>query len=544
MVSSRYRSTDGPFTASENLRADYDMAKNTRWRRRRVGVAPMGSTADYHIRSEADYLRMIELARVMDNNDTIIAPVVNRAVDNTIQTGFTLDVNTGDTGADADLAAMWREYAEDADQCDIAGEHAFADQEWLTFRQMLVDGDHLVIPTTDGAVQMFEAHRVRSPSNAKKKRANGEALVHGVLIDKHRKRKEYWVTRDNIDPTRALGRVSDIKRYQARDAEGERIAFHVYNPKRVTQTRGVTAFAPVINPLAMIEDINFAKLVQAQVVSCFAIFRKRDVAYEGKKAAKAGARDTETTDTGFDEEIDRIIEALHPGMRISGEPGESFEGFSPNVPNTEYFAHVKLILTLIGINFGLPLVMVLLDAKETNFSGWRGAVDQARLGFRRNQRAMIRRFHRPYYRWWLRWQLSNPANRALREIAEKDKVNIFRHTWNPPAWPYVDPFKDATADVIRQRNAQTSPRRIAANRLGVDWSDLADEIVTDNGLAIRKAKAAAAEINKEHPDDPVHWRELLNLPAPEGMKLVINAGAGPAPTQTEDADDADENAQT
>ena len=55
--------------AFENMRSDYNAARQTRFRRRLTGVASGGSGSDYHYRNESDYLRMLELARAGDRND-------------------------------------------------------------------------------------------------------------------------------------------------------------------------------------------------------------------------------------------------------------------------------------------------------------------------------------------------------------------------------------------------------------------------------------------------------------------------------------------
>jgi hypothetical protein len=186
---------------------------------------------------------------------------------------------------------------------------------------------------------------------------------------------------------------------------------------------------------------------------------------------------------------------------------------------------MNLILTIIGVNFGLPLVLVTLDATKTNFSGWRGAVDQARLGFRRNQRFLCSRFHSPVYRWRLRhWMADDPV---LAKVATRksNSVNIFNHRWNKPGWRYIEPLKDASADLLRVRNALTSPRRLHAER-GDDWEEVAREIVEDNAHAITIAKTAALKMNAAFPsDDPVHWRELISLPTPDGVSINIAADA-------------------
>lgn len=502
------RSMQETFT---DLRSDYSGAKASRFRRRRNGLALSGSHADYHYRTEADFLRLLEYARDMDRNDCIVGQTVNRAVINTLQGGITLDTSTGDTGADLELWNRWKAWTEDSEECDLAGEHTFADIEQLVLRHMLVDGDVLALPLRTGQLQLTEAHRLRTPRNTKRN------VVHGVLLNDVRRKLEFWITKEDVAPSATVSAVSSITPYAARDADGFKQVFHVLNATRVSQTRGVTAFAPIFDVLGMFEDIQFAKLVQAQIVSCFAVFRERAVGFNGPTGGPQGATNTETLADGSS----RTIQGVAPGMEIAGAVGETLKGFSPAVPNAEYFEHVKLMLTLVGINLGLPLCLVLLDASETNFSGWRGAVDQARLGFRNNQRFLTQRLHRPTYLWKVRQWLADDA--ALRTAAGKSGVDIFGHTWNPPNWPYIEPMKDAAADLLRVRNVLTSPRRLHAER-GRDWETIADETVQDNAYAIRLAKAEAAAINTEFTDsNPVHWRELISLPTPDGVQIALQA---------------------
>ncbi len=528
------RRSDNPTTAEAfaELKSDYQATRSSRFRRTRTGYTHSGSGADYHYRSQADYLRLIELARDMDRNDCIVGQMIDRAVINMIQDGITLDPQTGDEGLNKEQAARWVEWCAGEEACDLAGEMTFYEMEHLVPRQVLVDGDTLALPQKSGELQLVEGHRLRTPANTRRN------VVHGVLLDEHRRRMEYWLTKDDVDPMKTVSRVADMERYPARDADGNRQVFHVYNPKRITQTRGVTALAPIFDLLGMFEDINFAKLVQQQVVSCFAVIRERDLGFDlGGDTAQKGARTTGTYTDG----TTRNNEGISPGMDIPGLPGEKLQMASPNVPNPEFFSHVKLILTLIGINIGMPLVMVLMDASETNFSGWRGAVNQARLGFRRNQKALIRRFHTPVYRWKVRqWLADDPA---MRTVAAKSAIKIFGHRFNPPSWPYIEPLKDAAADLLRTRNALISHRRRAHER-GMDWDDLSTEIVEDNAQLIRKAHEKATELNNAHEGLSVTWREVASLPTPDGVKVTVAADSAESPAQPKpkkgatDGDDA------
>jgi lambda family phage portal protein len=523
--------------AFENIRSDYNAARENRFRRRRRGYLITGSNADFHYRLATDYLRMIEYARAMDRDDAIMGCTIDKAVTSTLHTGFTLDVKTGDKKLDKDLKARWTEWAEDAEQCDLAGEHTFAEMENLILRSMYVDGDHFALPTNEGSLQLLEGHLCRTPRNAM--RNKNKVVIHGVMLGEHRRRLQYWFCKEDIDPWVMVYNVADMRQIDARDEDGERQVFQIYNPKRVSQTRGVSAIAPIIDCLGMFEDINFARLIQQQIVSCFAVFRERDSTYEGPMdPGQQGDRQTFNRNDGST----GTIEGIRPGMQITGYKGEKLTGFAPQVPNAEFFPHIKLILTLIGINLGLPLIVVLMDASDTNFSSWRGPINEARLGWRRNQRGYARTFHKPTYRWKVRDFIAEDltlrkrfGTEILRARSKRSGIDVFGHGWGFPAWPYIDPQKDAAADLLRVRNGLASHRQLCHER-GDDWGELSHNIVDDNFVAIQYAVKRAREMNAGSTDasEKVHWRELISLPTPDGINVRMQTegdiGMGDATT--------------
>jgi len=411
----------------EDAKSDYAAAKSSRFRRIRTGILSSGSGADYHYRSEADYLRVLEYARDMDRSDAIIGQMLDRAVCNHIQEGLWPDPQTGNDEANKILSEKFRAWGNDPLQCDISGVQTFVDQQELVLRSTFVDGDIFGVTTDDDGLQLIEAHRCRTPNNTKRN------VVHGVLLDDMRRRLEYWFTNDDIDPNMALNRVGDIEQVSAFDSQGWPNIIHVFNPKRVSQTRGVSALAPVFDVAGMFEDINFAKLVQQQVVSCFAFIRTMEAGTvrEGE-SPRFGDQESGTYIDG----AKKLIEQIAPGMELEAQPGEKVEGFTPNIPNPGAMEHFKLMLTEIGLALGMPLAMLMLDASETNFSGWRGAMDQARMGFRRNQRWLRDHFLIPVYRWKVR-QWTHPATgdpRLVKLAAQlkSEGKDIFFHTWTAP----------------------------------------------------------------------------------------------------------------
>jgi len=484
--------------AFEQLRAEYIAGKTTRFQRTRTGLSLFGSGADYHYRSEGQYLRSIEYAWDMARNDTVVGAIVDRSIWNILQSGFGIDPQTGDAELDADLKAGYLEWAEDPRRCDAGGRFTVDEMAEHAARAIKIPGDMFFLPRDDMTLQMVEAQRCRTPTNTKRN------VVHGVLLDEWRRPCEYWFTKDEVDPWQAITKVGEIERYPARDPRtGAELVWHIFDPRRCTQTRGITAFAPAFEELGMFEDVKFANLVKAQISSAFVFIRERPLDFRGGTAPQAGPRTTETMSDGES----RVVESLAPGTEIVGRPGEVIKAFNPNVPNTEWFEHAKFTLQLICACVNLPLISFLLDGRETNFSGWRGAIDQAKIGWKREQLLLARLFHRKAYEHHVICRAADEPALA-RRLAES-RARLLHVRINRPRWPYIEPLKDIEAAARERAALLISPRRQAQER-GYDWEELVGEIVPDNERAITAAIQAARRVYVETgvAVDPIR---LLNL---------------------------------
>jgi lambda family phage portal protein len=506
-----------------DIRNDYDAAKRTRFKRTRTGVQRSGSGSDYHYRTEDHYFGMMETARDLFRNHCLVAQGVRRLVSNVLRGGFALDVRTGDKDADKSLTDLWRDWAEDPDQCDTSQEHTFRTMERLAFQSVIVDGDILTLPARrTGSIQQVEAHRLRTPRRTKRN------VVHGVLLDGYRRRREYWLTKQDIDPLATVSLVADVHKYPVRDRDGFRRIFHHYMPDRVSQTRGLSAFAPAIDTAGMGDDLMFAHLVKAQMSACITLLREMD----GDVAPGTPGEGQETSSETRADGTSRTLAGWQPGMEIFGFPGERLSGFSPNVPNDTFFEHAMLILAIVAVNLDLPLQVLLLDPKQTNFSGWRGAMNQAQQRYRDLQLWFAENFHSPIYRWRVRhWIATNPT---LAKDLGKAGLNPYGHRWQARGADYIEPMKDAQADELKVATAQTSPRRRAADR-GIDWEDLTVEIVDDLGSIIERAFEKADKLNAAHEGLDLTWRDLIprrlfDEPASEPLEMELGSEEG-APTE-------------
>lgn len=483
----------------DSLRNDYDAAKSTRFRQQATGMQTLGSGADYHYRNETDHYRIAELAHNFDRNDMLVGQGVTRFINQTLKQGIRLDPDTGNADLDTAIVARWADWSNDPAQCDVAKEHRLHKLAQLAARARIFAGDIFALPTTTGALQLVEGYRCKTPTKTT------QNVVLGVLLDPQtRERKEFWFTRDDVGPMQSIQLVRDVQRYPARDASGNRQVFHIYDPKRYTQTRGVSALAPAFDAISMHGDIHFATLVKQQVAACITIFRNIHPDVAAGQWEDLGAQVEEAMSDGGT----RIIEELAPGLEVQGRPGETLQGFSPNIPSAEFYRHMMLVLTIISVNLGIPVQVMLLDPTATNFSGWRGAMDQAREGFRDFQDAMIEQFYRPVYLWKLRqWLLVDDTIRAL--AAKSDPFLLTRHGWIPPCWPYIEPMKDAQADELII-SAGLDTRRSVLGRRGLNVEEVDRDAIEDNTRLLVAALTAADSINQQFDDADVTWRDVLN----------------------------------
>ena len=515
-------------SALTDMRQDYESAKETRFVERPSGMFTLGSGADYSFRDETSYFYLLGIARHIEENDPVVPQGVRRAVNNIVQGGFQYEPDTGEDRIDRQLKERWDAFADDgnADGVDWDQEHNWHEYETMVARRMIVDGDLLIEPMNTGQLRMYESHRMRSPtlisSLGTNRQRNSIRLGVELAGPTSRRRVRYWVTKQEFDGFgRFRFRQTDMRGISARDREGELNAFHVYHPKRFSATRGVTALAPAASTVGMHNDIHFAKLVQQQMASYVGFTHE----------VPMGTPDYEPP-PAEDEVVDPATgksRMYGPDMSPGSDhwphyAGERIVPFTANIPNAEWFDQAKLALSFIAVNLDLPLIVFMLDASETNFSGWRGAMDQAKIGFMKFQRLLAAKLHKRVVRFQQRrWILQD---RGLASAAASMGADFWRHTWGFPRWPYVEPLKDVQADANEIAAVLNSPRRVVA-RKNLRWETIAQESVDDTALLVKQALTKAKELNEEFSkvikDDPgerVRWRDLAYSPLPRQMQII------------------------
>lgn len=494
------RDVGNPVESFDRMRSEWRSGVRSRHRPTPRGLPSDGASGDWHYANEHEFLRSIELFRHYERNDPVVNAALSRLTSNVCQGGFTLDPQTGDDDVDRYIQQRWTEWSGSPAKCDRRGRLTFNQIVELVFRSAVRDGDCCVVPLKSGTLKIYEAHRLRTPTGTKRN------VVHGILLDDHRRPIEYWFTREPIEPLDALTRVGDTTQVKARDGEGNPQVFHVSRPTRESQARGASWLAPAVDVTEMHHGIQFAKMVQQQTVSCYSLITKR---------GKSFRPEDDDADGAARKSRDEYLRNLHvplqdivPGTIYDALPDEELIGFSPNVPNEEFFSHAQLLLTFFAINIDLPLAVLLLDPSQTNFSGWRGAIEQARIAWKQIQRWLIGQLHTPVYLDWLRRLLATDS--ALRD-AEERGVDLYKHAFNPPAWAYIEPEKDARAQALQLHTGAKSRRKLKAD-LGESYDDdmpaVFDELKSELLVCVDIADEVNRAMKGKQAGKPLDIREV------------------------------------
>lgn len=528
-------SKESVVNAFEDLRAEYRMALPSRFRSVSLGGAATGVDADYHARSDSKLMAMIEFARHIAANHALVGVALRRLCTNVLRkSGLQYQPQTGSRELNALLKTKWLAWADDPLQADIRGKMSFRRQARATLRSILIDGDVLMVPRVEGCLQTIEAHRIRSPKNTLTPDRK-YPVVNGCEIHSATGRARRWfIARPDVSLRTTVQRVGDTDTLPAWNDDGTPHVFHCAFPERMTQTRGISSFNRFGDSAGQIDDITFAWLVREQVAACIAFIEQDDgivpTDHDDDDRPLGDYSQVASADSLLGDEVD-----MKPGKILRARPGKKLVGFAPNMPGEQSLEHAMLHVAIMAVNLDIPVQILMLDPTQTNFSGWKGATNEAEDRWREIAQDLAECLHRPTINWMVsRWLIEDGI---IASLAQEPGVDVYRHQWSSPRKESIQPVEDATADTMRLNGGQTSHRRFSHERYGCEWADLYAEIIDDRGDAIEAAIERANEINKliESPDERISWRDLMPLAMPEGTKLSISTTANEQNTDQQGA---------
>ena len=259
---------------------------------------------------------------------------------------------------------------------------------------------------------------------------------------------------------------------------------HVIDPVDAGQLRGVSRFAAGIVKLFLLDQYDDAELDRKKVAAMHALFITTPAPDAPLDAAE-----------GRDENDERTMD-LQPGQITMLEPGEEVQTSAPADVGQTYEPFQYRTLLQVSAALGVPYAYLSNDMLKANYSNSRLALLEFRRRIEAYQHAVI--VWQLCRQVWARWMDTAVMAGAL-QVADYETTRraTLACAWLPPKWDWVDPLKDARAE-IEQIDAGLKSRTQALAERGYDAEQVDTEIAADKarekslGLVFGSSSTAAA----------------------------------------------------
>ena len=449
-------------------------------------------------------------ARWLVRNNGYAVNAVESWAANTVGDGIKPIAKIDDADRKEELQRLWLAWTDEADaegltdfyglQRRAAREVFIAGEVFFRIR-MRRAGDGLTVPLQ---LQMLPAEML--PLEQTGVAANGNAIRQGIEFDRIGRRVAYHFLRrhpgDSTDP----GLAGEIVRVPASEI------IHVIDPVEGGQLRGVSKLAPAIVKLFLLDQYDDAELDRKKVAAMYAMF----VTSPAPENPLAPAEEDEGP-AGVE---------ISPGQVVRLDPGEDVTVGQPADSGATYEPFQYRTLLQISAALGIPYPYLANDMVKGNFSNSRLAL----IEFRRRVSAwqhsvMVYQLCRLVY---ARWMDAAVLSGALDLPGfEANRSRLLAADWLPTKWDWVDPLKDANAE-IAQIEAGLKSRGQAIAERGYD----AEQV--DREIAAERARERALGLDFRRPGSPAQGVQAGPVEGEEADQEDNNDNAEDRPRPEED----------
>jgi lambda family phage portal protein len=377
--------------------------------------------------------------------------------------------------------AAWNAWSDDA---DTEGGTGYAGLQHLGTRTIMEAGECFFLWSPDNVpggwhVRLMEPDYLDETFHEESRNGSGR-IVSGVEFNAAGRRVAYHFFREHPGDT-----IPMLTRFSERVRVPAEMVDHVYERLRPGQVRGVPWLAASMLRLRDMDDYTEAERWRKKIAAALAAFVTSP---GGPAAAGLGTVTTETLATGGTRAMQRIA----PGTIKNLKPGEDVKFSSPPTDQgVEQYLRWEMFAICAGL--GLPYAELTGDLSNANY----GSMRAGKIEF-----------------WSLldvwQWLMVEPMmlRRAWRRVQAASGVPGITCDWGFPKRMWVDPLKDAQAEILAaQSGLESTPAQIGAR--GYDWrQNLADQA------------------------------EYLTAAREAGLRLAVDLGAPGAPPAAPSADDA------
>jgi lambda family phage portal protein len=402
-------------------------------------------------------------ARWLIRNNGYAANAIESWAGNVVGAGIKPSSLIKDAVFKEQLQKLWLDWTDEADaegftdfyglQRRAAREVFIAGEVLFRFRPRRPQ-DGLAVPLQ---LQMLPSEML--PLNRNEVAPGGNVIRQGIEFDRIGRRVAYHFLRRHPGDVTDPGLAGEVVRVPASEV------VHVIDPVDAGQLRGVSRFAAGIVKLFLLDQYDDAELDRKKVAAMHALFITTPAPAEPLDAAESR-----------DENDERMLD-LQPGQITMLEPGEEVQTSAPADSGQTYEPFQYRTLLQVSAALGVPYAYLSNDMLKANYSNSRLALLEFRRRIEAYQHAVI--VWQLCRQVWARWMDTAVLAGAL-DLPEYDdrRREYLGCDWLPPKWDWIDPLKDARAE-IEQIEAGLKSRTQALAERGYDSEQVDTQIAAD-----------------------------------------------------------------
>jgi len=322
----------------------------------------------------------------------------------------------------------------------------------------------------------------------------GRKVTGGVEMDGDGNPVAYWIAPDHPSE----GYMGENVRIPRLASDGTPNIIHYYRRERPAQTRGRPVLAPVLNLFRDLSKYREAKVVAERIAACVAGFITSPNPYDFIASVGLDVAEQYGIVPPSSEDYENRNIDLRPGVIHGLYPGEDARFLDPNRPGDTSNDFIEGLLKQICAALGLPVLVVLKDFSQVNYSSARAALLEARRIYQIEQSFLADRILTPLWR-----ALFSECVRSGRIPAPGFPAypeEYMRVRWVGDGWEWVDPVKEVTAsDLAIQANLSTLAREAASR--GEDWEAILEQRARENARMEELGLVAAPEYSEFEVED-------------------------------------------
>ena len=450
-------------------------------------------------------------ARWLVRNNGYAVNAVESWAANTVGAGIKPISKIGDAARKEELQRLWLAWT---DEADAEGLTDFYGLQRRAAREVFIAGEVFVRirprRAEDGLSVPLQLQLLPSemlPLEASGTASNGNALRQGIEFDRIGRRVAYHFLRRHPGDASDPGLAGEITRVPASEV------IHVIDPVEGGQLRGVSRLAPAIVKLFLLDQYDDAELDRKKVAAMYAMF----VTSPAPENPLAPPEDEGMA--GFE---------ISPGQIVRLDPGEDVTVGQPADSGATYEPFQYRTLLQVSAALGIPYPYIANDMVKGNFSNSRLAL----IEFRRRVTAwqhsvMVYQLCRPVF---ARWMDLAVISRALDLPGyEANRSRLLAADWLPTKWDWVDPLKDANAE-IAQIEAGLKSRTQAIAERGYD----AEQV--DREIAAERRRERELGLDFRRPGSPAQGVQAIPAGGSGAMDAPTGGDAGDTAADHEASD--------